>query len=135
MLKIRPSDNLILAATFGRGLYRSDIFSNTKIDFNVTNPNVANSCKIGLQSTLTNATNPRWDITGDGIPEPEYNNLSTISFCWNRLQRITLFATIIGTTQTISVSYLLKDIIVPNGGTSLFCNDCTTPQDRHIITR
>lgn len=125
MLKIRPSDNLMLAATFGRGLFRSDIFSNTKINFIATNPNINITCPLSLQSTLIGANNPRWDITGDGVSEPEYDGLSNISFCWNPLQRVTLFATIAGTAQSVSVSYLLKDIVNGNGTISCGNNECS----------
>ena len=77
MLKNRTSDNMIVAATFGRGLFRSDMFSSVKVDFRSLSPALGQYCDFTLTSdNSAGATSWAWDIGNDGSVE------STSSTCF-----------------------------------------------------
>lgn len=70
MLKMRSSDNMIVAATFGRGLFRSDMFSPVKVDFRSLSPIIGANCDFTITAdNSVGATSWAWDINNDGTTE------------------------------------------------------------------
>jgi trimeric autotransporter adhesin len=91
MLRIRESDNMVLAATHGRGMWRSDMYSPIKVNFatNVPNPNPNNNCPvINFISCTTGAVSYAWDLQNDGITDSNLPSLATN--CYYRQQKLTI---------------------------------------------
>jgi hypothetical protein len=76
MLRYRESDKLVLAATHGRGMWRSDMFSPIKVNFRAKTTNIAANCpQTFISCTSGSASVFAWDFQKDGvtdatIPEP-----------------------------------------------------------------
>ena len=85
MLKIRSSDGMLFAATFGRGIFRSDIFSPIKIDFTCSNcpSSLCYGNSISLQASVTVPAGSNytqfWDLNFDG--NVDATNVSSAGGC------------------------------------------------------
>jgi Secretion system C-terminal sorting domain len=91
MLRIRESDNMVLAATHGRGMWRSDMYSPIKVNFsaNTPNPNPNNNCPtVNFISCTTGAVSYAWDLQNDGITDSNLPSLATN--CYYRQQKLTI---------------------------------------------
>jgi hypothetical protein len=55
MLRIRESDNMVLAATYGRGLWRSDMYSPIKVNLRVQNAAIGTTCRQTFISCVSGA--------------------------------------------------------------------------------
>ncbi len=72
MLQIRSSDNLVVAATHGRGLFTSDIFATVHSDFTADRNTVYAESTINFTDASYKATSWEWDF-GDGGVSTEEN--------------------------------------------------------------
>jgi hypothetical protein len=91
MLRIRGSDNMILAATYGRGMWRSDMYSPIKVNFsrNTPNPDPNNNCPtVNFISCTTGAVSYAWDLQNDGITDSNLQSVATN--CYYRQQKLTI---------------------------------------------
>jgi PKD repeat protein len=66
MLQTRASDNMVIAATHGRGLFLSDVFADPFAKFEVSDKVVYVGQKVSFTNTSIKATSNLWDF-GDGI--------------------------------------------------------------------
>ena len=74
MLKMRMADSLILAATHGRGLFTSDIFTTAKADFGADKTLVYTGESIQFMDDSYKATSWIWDFNNDGITDATIQN-------------------------------------------------------------
>ncbi|MCB9251620.1 MAG: T9SS type A sorting domain-containing protein [Flavobacteriales bacterium] len=77
MLKLRESDSLVLAATHGRGMFTTDIFTTPKVDFTALEKVAYIGEPIQFNDDSYKATSWAWDFNNDGItdatiPNPSY---------------------------------------------------------------
>lgn len=72
MLQIRDSDNLVVAATHGRGLFTSDIFTSPNADFTADRNAIYAEKTINFSDASYKATSWEWDF-GDGGTSTEQN--------------------------------------------------------------
>jgi PKD repeat protein len=78
MLKLRASDKQVVVATHGRGIYTSNIFSQSAVDFSVDKRVAYVGSKINFTGIAQGATSYEWEF-GDGTtsnlqnPIKEYN--------------------------------------------------------------
>ncbi|MGB3468448.1 MAG: LamG-like jellyroll fold domain-containing protein [Cyclobacteriaceae bacterium] len=72
MLQIRSSDNLVVAATHGRGLFTSDIFTSENVDFVADRTAIYAESAINFTDASYKATSWEWDF-GDGGTSTEEN--------------------------------------------------------------
>ncbi len=72
MLQIRSSDNLVVAATHGRGLFTSDIFTTADADFTADRNTIYAEASINFSDASYQATSWAWDF-GDGGTSTEEN--------------------------------------------------------------
>jgi PKD repeat protein len=76
MLKYRESDNLLLAATHGRGLFSSDVFSNPTALFTAENPVIYAGKAVQFANTSLKDVQWAWNF-GDGSTDNTENPLHT----------------------------------------------------------
>lgn len=109
MLQIRQSDNLVIAATHGRGLYSTDVFCNPYVEFKVSAPVSYTGAAIQFTDASLKATSWLWNF-GDGntstLQHPVY------TYTAPGVYNITL--TINGTISRTKNAYIK---ILPNRGT------------------
>jgi len=79
MLKIRPSDKMLYAATFGRGIFRSDMFSPIKISFKTQYNSYGSYCNVKfIDQSTTPTTTPiaawAWDFQNNGTIDATIQN-------------------------------------------------------------
>ena len=110
MLKIRTADSLILAATHGRGLYTSDIFTTAKADFTADEVLVYTGEVIQFTDDSYKATSFAWDFNNDGITDATTQN-PTYAFATGGLKTIKL--TINGSIVKTKTDYIQ---VLPNLG-------------------
>ncbi|MEL6558713.1 MAG: LamG-like jellyroll fold domain-containing protein [Bacteroidota bacterium] len=72
MLQIRDSDNLVVAATHGRGLFSSDIFTSPNADFTADKNAIYAEKTVNFADASYKATSWEWDF-GDGGTSTEQN--------------------------------------------------------------
>ncbi len=72
MLQIRSSDNLVVAATHGRGVFTSDVFAAVDADFTADKNVVYAEATINFSDASYQATSWEWDF-GDGGVSTEQN--------------------------------------------------------------
>ena len=79
MLRYRESDKLVLAATHGRGMWRSDMFSPIKVNFRANSATVpaANCPQTFVSCTQGTITSYSWDFQKDGTPDATTSTAST----------------------------------------------------------
>jgi len=109
MLQIRSSDNLVAAATHGRGLFTTDVFCNPYVDFKASATVTYTGSAIQFNDASLKATSWLWNF-GDGntsiLQHPVY------SYTTPGVYNITL--TINGSTSRTKNVYIK---ILPNRGT------------------
>ncbi len=76
MLKIRTSDNLVIAATHGRGMYSSNAFSPPAADFYTNQRVVYINQPVSFVNTSSGATTHLWNF-GDGTTSTALNPVKT----------------------------------------------------------
>ncbi len=76
MLQIRSSDNLVVAATHGRGIFTSDIFTAAHADFTSDRNTIYAEASINFTDASYKATSWEWDF-GDGGVSTEENPTHT----------------------------------------------------------
>ena len=76
MLKIRSSDNLVLAITHGRGLYTSDIFTTQRADFYTGSKLIYQGSSLQFMDASYKATSWSWNF-GDGNSSTDQNPVHT----------------------------------------------------------
>ena len=76
MLRIRESDNMVIAATHGRGVFTSDIFTSEKADFYTTKQVIYQGKSIQFNDASYKATSWSWNF-GDGTSSTAKNPLKT----------------------------------------------------------
>lgn len=76
MLQIRSSDNLVVAATHGRGIFTSDIFTTVHSDFTADKNAIYAEASINFTDASYKATSWEWEF-GDGGVSTEENPTHT----------------------------------------------------------
>ncbi len=74
MLRFRPKDSLIIAATHGRGIFTSDIFCTPKVDFGSEYQMAYIGNSIQFYDDSYKATSWAWDFDNDGITDATSQN-------------------------------------------------------------
>lgn len=77
MLKVRPLDNIIYAATHGRGLFMTECFITQKADFTVNTQIPCEDQMLHFTNLSIGDTTWAWDFDGDGIVDDTTENPST----------------------------------------------------------
>jgi hypothetical protein len=77
MLKVRPLDNIIYAATHGRGLFMTECFVTQKADFTVNTQVPCIDQMLHFTNLSIGDTTWAWDFDGDGIVDDTTENPST----------------------------------------------------------
>jgi len=76
MLQIRSSDNLVAAATHGRGLFTTDVFASPNADFAVNKKVIYKDKTVQFTDASYKATSWNWDF-GDGTTSTSKNPTKT----------------------------------------------------------
>lgn len=71
MLQIRSSDNLVVAATHGRGLFTSDVFATAHADFTADKNAIYAEASINFTDASYKATSWAWDFGDGGVSADE----------------------------------------------------------------
>ncbi len=118
MLRYRPTDGALVAATHGRGVFRTDMFSNLKIDFTCNNC-AANPCEgssLQLQSNNTGLVGPivkhLWDFQNDLVYDKTGAALTLVDeLCYGVQIR---YCVVRNTGDTLCVVRDINDIVTFN---------------------
>lgn len=78
MLKSRASDGMLVAATHGRGIFTSDVFTSAVASFTAENPVIYPGRAVQFVNTSTKSTQWTWNF-GDGTTDNSENPLHTYS--------------------------------------------------------
>lgn len=116
MLQLRTSDKLVVAATHGRGLFSSDIFTDAAAQFEVSNSVTYTGNTISFISSSYKATSWNWDF-GDGTSSTLEN--PTKSYTVGGKYNVTL--TINGGASSITKTNYIH--ILPRRGTPYLVAD------------
>jgi hypothetical protein len=112
MLTYRESDGMLFVATHGRGLWRSDMFSNTKVDFTATVVQEGwgrnTRCNLILLDQSEGASAWKWDLNNDEIVDG-IHPYQKFDYCGNPYQEIKL--TINPDEANISVVKRLNEMV------------------------
>lgn len=126
MIILRKSDGMLFAATYGRGLWRSDMFAFNQVDFTatVTKPRIG-SCMLNLTGIAAEpATVSSWNWTvkdGTASPRVLWEQTASIPYCGNPITEILLrINNGIGGNYVIVMKRLNEITIIPAG-----CPVCT----------
>ncbi len=129
-IKYRPSDNMLLMSTYGRGLWRSDMFCTNQIWFGSTGTNYDSGCPITFADSSTGFIGIRWDIDDDGTIESTTNTVTAPcglnQYSWIRLDKQ------VSATQWISLKRRGGDMFTINP--NVFCVPCNTPNSTVALT-
>lgn len=109
MLQIRSSDNLVAAATHGRGLYTTDAFCSPNPEFKSDNMVSYTGANISFEDASFKATSWSWNF-GDGFTSTLKNPVHT----YNVAGSYNVSLTINGTLTVTKNNYIR---ILPNRGT------------------
>jgi PKD repeat protein len=109
MLQIRQSDNLVIAATHGRGLYSTDVFCNPYADFKAATTVSYTGIPVQFTDASKKATSWLWNF-GDS----NTSSLQHPSHSYSAPGIYTVTLTINGSLSRVKNNYI---IILPNRGT------------------
>ncbi|WP_436516652.1 LamG-like jellyroll fold domain-containing protein [Ekhidna sp. To15] len=111
MLQIRSSDNLVVAATHGRGIFTSDIFASEHSDFTADKNTIYAEASINFTDASYKATSWEWEF-GDGGISTEEN--PTHTYKRSGIYDVTLTINGGGDAQTKSgFIHVLPNVAVP----------------------
>lgn len=111
MLQIRSSDNLVVAATHGRGIFTSDIFTTAHADFTADRNTIYAEASINFTDASYKATSWEWSF-GDGGVSTEEN--PTHTYKRSGVYDVTLTINSGAETQTKSgFIHVLPNVAVP----------------------
>jgi Secretion system C-terminal sorting domain len=135
MLKLR-SDNMLVAATFGRGLMRSDMFCTQKINFTMNNPGAAKGCAVTFTDASmgypTGTYTRRWEVREGTtlLPYSSMANTFSIPRCiWN--PDMTVYLKMTDATGGTVYSRIGKPIYYMTGAyDGVLCPTCTGSTNR-----
>lgn len=116
MLQVRASDKLVIAATHGRGLFSSDIFTTPTALFTADNQVAYRNSTINFTSTSYKATSWSWDF-GDG----QTSTLENPSHAYAAAGRYNVTLSINSGASTLVKSSYIH--ILPNRGTPYALTD------------
>ena len=116
MLKIRSSDNLVVAATHGRGLFSSDIFTSVYADFGVSRIITYVGALLNYSDYSYKATSWNWNF-GDGTSSSSQNPIK--SYTVPGIYTVTLSINS-GASSATKTNYIQ---VLPNKGTPYLATD------------
>jgi hypothetical protein len=133
MLTYRESDGMLFVATHGRGLWRSDMFSNTKVDFTATVVQEGwgrnTRCNLILLDQSEGASAWKWDLNNDERVDG-IHPYQKFDYCGNPYQEIKL--TINPDEANISVVKRLNEM-VPHLPTYCPCTTISTEEESILV--
>ncbi|HQV32633.1 MAG TPA: PKD domain-containing protein, partial [Calditrichia bacterium] len=116
MLQIRSSDNLVIAATHGRGLYSTDIFSDPAADFSADKTVAYIGNTVNFTDGSLAATSWSWDF-GDGATSTSQSPSHTYTTAGKYTVTLTINS---GADSQVKTDYMH---ILPNRGTPYLAAD------------
>lgn len=145
MLKIAESTapvnaaNMLVAATYGRGMMRSDMFCTSHIDYSVSPANAGSNCTLTFSDISTGFSNTykkQWAVWHAGTLEQETpSNVSTNPFtldCWDLDMTVYLKLLKPNGEVAMRVGKPLYYVITPSAAS---CNGCINqPTKTEIVT-
>lgn len=117
MIRLRPKDLLIIAATHGRGIFTSDIFTTVKVDFGSEKQLTYIGEEIQFFDDSYKASSWAWDFDNDGITDATTQN-PTYAFGTSGLKTVKL--TINGSLDKTRTDYIQ---VLPNIATPYTTSD------------
>ncbi|MBP7375550.1 MAG: carboxypeptidase regulatory-like domain-containing protein [Pyrinomonadaceae bacterium] len=132
MLQVRQSDKYVIAATHGRGLYASDLFTSPTALFNSNNRVTYVGQPVYFNSSSYQATSWSWDF-GDGSA---LNTLENPGHLYQTAGKFTVTLTINGGASSVTKTQYIH--VLPNRGTPYAPSDGggfeTNPDDFGVNT-
>lgn len=125
MIILRKSDGMLFAATYGRGLWRSDMFAYNQVDFTATviKPR-SGSCTLQLRGIAADPANVsiwNWTIQDGAIGTVLRGQTAEMTYCGNPIEEIRLTINNGGGGNNVSVLKRLNEITTIPAG----CPMCT----------
>lgn len=117
MLRFRPKDSLIIAATHGRGIFTSDVFTKAKADFGSETQLTYIGETVQFFDDSYKATSWAWDFENDGVTDATTQN-PTFAYGTSGLKTVKL--TINGSLTKTRTSYIQ---VLPNMSTPYTTSD------------
>lgn len=144
MLKIAESTapvnaaNMLVAATFGRGMMRSDMFCSSHIDYSVSPTNAGSNCTLTFTDNSTGFSNTykkQWEVWHAGtLEQATPANISTNPFtldCWDLDMTVYLKLLKPNGDVAMRVGKPLYYIITPSAAS---CNGCINQPTKTEMT-
>lgn len=117
MIRFRPKDSLIIAATHGRGMFTSDIFTTAKVDFGSESQLTYIGETVQFFDDSYKATSWAWDFENDGVTDATIQN-PTFAYGTSGLKTVKL--TINGSLVKTRTDYIQ---VLPNMATPYTTSD------------